>query len=143
MNTKPLTIANIADIQLEADGVRLTTKQGATAFEAFADYPRLAKASTKERAAYETSEFGLHWPALDEDLSFDGFFKDKQEATPLKAFFAAHDTINVSALARRLNIPQSLFAAYVSGKKRLTAKRKEEITAAIRAIGKELSAATI
>jgi hypothetical protein len=32
-------------------------------------YPRLLAASAAERAAIETSPLGLHWPAIDEDIS--------------------------------------------------------------------------
>ena len=34
--------------------------------------PRLAKASAKQLNNIEISPFGLHWPELDEDLSFRG-----------------------------------------------------------------------
>ena len=32
-------------------------------------YPRLHAASIEERAQSETSPFGVHWPAIDEDIS--------------------------------------------------------------------------
>jgi len=34
--------------------------------------PRLAKGSVKQLSNIEISPFGLHWPDLDEDLSFRG-----------------------------------------------------------------------
>ena len=34
--------------------------------------PRLAKGSAKQLNNIEISPFGLHWPELDEDLSFRG-----------------------------------------------------------------------
>lgn len=37
-------------------------------------FPRLFKASQAERERFELSAFGIHWPELDEDLSFEGFF---------------------------------------------------------------------
>ena len=37
-----------------------------------ADNPRLAHGSDEELGQIEASPFGLHWPALDEDLSFRG-----------------------------------------------------------------------
>jgi len=36
--------------------------------------PRLSNASPAEREQFELSAFGIHWPSLDEDLSFEGFF---------------------------------------------------------------------
>ena len=35
-------------------------------------YPRLLGATTKQRASYELSPFGVHWPEVDEDLSVEG-----------------------------------------------------------------------
>ena len=35
-------------------------------------YPRLLNASPQQRAHYELSPFGVHWPDVDEDLSIEG-----------------------------------------------------------------------
>lgn len=37
-------------------------------------FSRLFNASLAERQRFELSPFGIHWPDLDEDLSFEGFF---------------------------------------------------------------------
>ena len=37
--------------------------------------PRLATASEAQLRRIEISPFGLHWPELDEDLSFAGLFR--------------------------------------------------------------------
>lgn len=40
-------------------------------------YPRLLKASSKERSHWEVcgSGYGIHWPDLDEDLSSEGLLR--------------------------------------------------------------------
>jgi hypothetical protein len=38
-------------------------------------YPRLLQASAKQRARYELSPFGVHWPEIDEDLSVQGMLR--------------------------------------------------------------------
>ena len=58
---------------------------------------------------FTTDDFGIRWEDLDEDLSFEGFF-NKKETTPLYQFFMNHPEINVSAIARRMGISQSLMA---------------------------------
>jgi Protein of unknown function (DUF2442) len=35
-------------------------------------YPRLLNATSGQRANYELSPFGVHWPDVDEDLSIEG-----------------------------------------------------------------------
>lgn len=41
-------------------------------------FPKLQNATEKQREDYELSPFGIHWPKLDEDLSFIGFFNYKK-----------------------------------------------------------------
>ena len=115
---------------------------GNRGFERFCDYPRLREATREEREAYEITPLGLYWAALDEDLSFDGFFK-KPERTALYRFFMNHPELNASAIARRLGISQSLFAQYISGAKRPSPAREKQIMEQIRIIGSELMAASI
>ena len=39
------------------------------------DNPRLAKGSPAQLRNVEASPYGLHWPELDEDLSFEGLLR--------------------------------------------------------------------
>lgn len=39
------------------------------------DNPRLAKGSPAQLTIVEVSPYGLHWPELDEDLSFEGLLR--------------------------------------------------------------------
>jgi len=41
-------------------------------------YPRLQRASAAERADYELMPMGIHWPAVDEDLSIAGMLKGQR-----------------------------------------------------------------
>jgi len=41
-------------------------------------YPRLLRASAAERANYEIMPMGIHWPAIDEDLSIAGMLKGRR-----------------------------------------------------------------
>lgn len=50
-----------------------------------------------------------------------------------------HPELNASAIARRLGISQSLFAQYISGTKKPSEKRMNEILASVRDIGRELA----
>ena len=66
---------DIQKIWLTDSAIWVETKDGRKACELFADYAPLRNATPSERAHYTRSPFGLHWPALDEDLSFEGFFR--------------------------------------------------------------------
>lgn len=58
--------------------------------------------------------------------------------TTLYNFFMRHSELNASAIARRLGISQSLFAQYISGKKRPSTERERDIVEQIQQIGSEL-----
>jgi hypothetical protein len=47
-------------------------------------FPRLMRASAEAREAVEISAFGLHWEALDEDISVAGLFAGRGDATPVR-----------------------------------------------------------
>ncbi len=82
--------------------------------------------------------FGIHWEKLDEDVSFESFEYDDPEPVGISKFFLSHPEINASAIARRLGIQQSLFAAYINGTKKPSKEREELMLNEIRALGEEL-----
>lgn len=129
----------IEKIWLTETAIWIRTEDGREACELFEDYPRLKDASMEQRIDYKADEFGIHWEDLDEDLSFEGFF-DKQEPTSLYKLFMAHPELNVSALARRMGISQSLMAQYISGKKNASKARMALIFDTIHTVGEELVA---
>ncbi len=128
---------DVKKIWLDDEAIHILTKDGKTASEKFADYRRLREATKKQRNSYQINALGVYWPEIDEDLSFDGFFKhqDNDVADIIKK----NPIINVSALARRMHISQPLFAAYVSGIKKPSVLRIKKIKEEIRKIGHELT----
>ena len=129
----------IEKVWLTDSAVWIRTTEGKEAYENFADYPRLREASKEQRENYTTDNFGIRWDEIDEDLSFEGFFQEKK-SNFLYDLFISHPELNASAIARRLGMSQSLFAQYVSGTKKPSEKRLNEILEAIRSIGRELTA---
>ena len=127
----------IERIWLTDDAVWIRTTEGAESCEYFADYPRLRYATPEQRANYVADDFGINWPDIDEDLSYEGFFLEKKKSE-LYRLFVAHPELNASAVARRMGISQSLFAQYISGTKTPSKVRLEEIYSTLRAIGQEL-----
>lgn len=128
----------VEKIWLAPDAVWIRTTDGREACEYFADYQRLKFATPEQRAKFVADAYGINWPDIDEDLSFEGFFH-KKERTGLYKLFIAHPELNASAIARRLGISQSLFAQYISGTKKPSKERVELIYSTIRTIGQELS----
>ena len=130
----------VEKIWLTDNAVWIKTTDGLEGCERFSDYPRLKYATQAQRENFEGDVFGIHWPEIDEDLSFEGFFRTKK-TNELYEFFMAHPEINASAVARRLGIAQSLLAQYISGTKHPSEERLESIKNEIKKIGAELVAA--
>ena len=128
----------IEKIWLTDTAIWVRTTDGREAHEEFEDYPRLRYASREQREGYVSDEVGIHWPELDEDLSFEGFFRKRTESALYK-LFTAHPELNASAVARRLGMAQSLLAQYISGSKKPSPEREQQIRTEIRRIGEELA----
>ncbi len=128
----------VKEIWLTDSAVWIRTEDGREARERFEDYPRLKYATEEQRCNYVSDANGIHWPELDEDLCFANFF-EKKDKTILYNIFIEHPELNASAVARRLGISQSLFAQYISGAKKPSDARLNQILEQIRTIGRELS----
>lgn len=132
----------IAKVWVTDTEIRVRTIDGKEASEKVEDYPRLRFATPEQRQNFTLSADGIHWPELDEDLSFECFFMKKNDS-PLYKLFIRHPELNASAIARRLHMSQSLFAQYVSGTKKPSEERKQMIIEEIRRVGKELAVASL
>ena len=66
----------ISRVWVDATHVYAETINGIRASYAFSDWPRLANATEEERQDFHLSYSGIHWPQIDEDLSFEGMFVD-------------------------------------------------------------------
>lgn len=127
----------VIKIRLTDSEIWIQTKDGKTASEMFVAYPRLKYATQEQRNNYTTDYIGIHWEELNEDLSFEGFFQKKNESL-LYRLFMEHPELNASAIARRMGISQSLFAQYISGIKKPSEKRLNEILTIMQDVGREL-----
>lgn len=67
-------------VWLSEMGIWIELTDGRTAQKLFSDFIRLKNADKNQRGNYHLSYFGIHWPDIDEDLSYEGFFAklDKQ-----------------------------------------------------------------
>lgn len=67
------TLADTAKDACFRDGeIIISMQSGAKLRFAVSDNPRLARGTPAQLSNMELSPFGVHWPDLDEDLSFRG-----------------------------------------------------------------------
>lgn len=64
----------IEKVWVDETRVHAVTTDGIEASYAIADWPRLADATPAQRQHFYLSYGGIHWPEVDEDLSFESMF---------------------------------------------------------------------
>lgn len=131
---------NVSKVWVDDKYVHILTDKGVERKEEIGNYEHLRYASLEQLQNFETDNIGIHWPDLDEDLSYEGFFqKDSlEDKTEFYKLFKSFPEINVAGIARRLGIKQSLMAAYICGTKKPSCTRRKEIISELHSLGKAL-----
>ena len=130
-------ITKIVKLWFDEEGIYVAGEDGKTYRQSLLWYDRLRTASEEERAAYEVSSIGIHWPELDVDISFESFEYPDAEPTKLQRFFLTHPEINVAGFAKKYGYNASLLRSYINGFKIPSPAKEAEILACITSLGKE------
>ncbi|WP_414831846.1 DUF2442 domain-containing protein [Afifella sp. YEN Y35] len=69
------------DVRFDDAQMWVGLSDGRTIGVPLAWFPRLLNASAEERQEVEISPFGLHWDALDEDISVEGLLAGRSDQT--------------------------------------------------------------
>ncbi len=133
----------IVKIWFEGNRLYGLTDDDRTLWQSLLYYPRLLHATEEQRVDYEINAFGIRWETIDEDVSFESFEYEEPEPQGISKVLLSHPELNMSAVARRLGIQQSLLAAYANGTKKPSREREELILKELRSIGKELQTISI
>ena len=122
--------------------IYVQTDKGEKLYQSLLFYPRVLTASNEEREKYEFWDYGIRWDAIDEDMSYESFYYDdtKEPAPGIQDAFLSNPELNISAVARRMGIQQSLLASYIKGTKVPSPERKKLILDTIHDIGNSLLA---
>ena len=72
-------------ISFDEENVLLCAEDRAVYAQPLSDYPRLSKATSEQRANWKLSNIGIHWEEIDEDVSFESFFYEKDDPLVVKA----------------------------------------------------------
>ena len=72
----------ISRVWVDDTHIYAETTDGMRASYSFADWNRLANATSEQRKDFYLSYYGIHWPQIDEDLSYEGMFRDNNLIDP-------------------------------------------------------------
>ena len=132
----------ITEIWFDAEHIYGRDESGREYSQSLLWYPRLRQATDEERENYTFGLDGIHWRALDEDISFESFEYEDAEPTAMQRFFLTHKEINVAEFARLIGMNASLLRNYINGFKKPSAEREQEILGHIHSLGKEMMSVT-
>jgi len=76
---------NNVRISFDEDNLLLCAEDQAVYAQPLSDYPRLKDATNEQRAKWKLSNIGVHWEDIDEDVSFESFFYEKDDPMVVKA----------------------------------------------------------
>jgi hypothetical protein len=80
MNTSPKAV------RFDDDNLWVSLADGRTIAAPLAWFPRLLQATSAQRAQVELSKGGLHWDALDEDISVSGLLLGQPDLSRRDAY---------------------------------------------------------
>ncbi len=138
------TTEKIGKIWFGNDRIYMRTVAGDEYSRPLEAFPRLKEACESERYNFVIGRFGddVRWEKIDEDIHISSFFDHDEPHydNEIADIFNHFPQLNVSEVARSMNINKSLLAKYIYGMKKPSEKRKEQIKQAIHALGRELMA---
>ena len=127
----------IKTVWFDADRIYMKTQEGKVYSRPLEAYPDLKDASPEQRSDYVIGDDGedIRWENLDADMHISSFYEVSEP------MFAHYPWLNVSEVARAININKSLMARYIYGISKPSEKRVQQIREALHRFGKELLSA--
>lgn len=135
----------IKNLWFEGNRIYVKTTDGRQLSRPLEAYPELQEATAEQRSDYRLEDGGMaiRWESIDVDMHISSFYETSEPNTEneVAAMFRRFPWLNVSEVARYLNINKSLLARYIYGISKPSVKRLEEIREAFHHFGRELQSA--
>lgn len=108
-------------------------------------FPTLMEATNEDRNAYEINRFGdaIRWRELDEDIHVSSFLETNEPCfdNNVAEIFKKFPWLNVSEVARMLNVHKSVLLSYIYGMKKPSAERMESLKETLHFMGAKMMSA--
>lgn len=132
-------MTQIEHIWIDNDTICARDIDGQTYKQSLLWYPKLLEASQADRNTYEFGMDGIHWRALDTDISFESFLYPDAMPSKLQRFFLTHPEINIAAFAKRIGINSSQLRKYINGLTQPPQNCEDQIITGLKQLGIELT----
>ena len=135
----------IKNLWFDGNRIYMRSTEGRVLSRPLEAYPELEEASVEQRNDFSIDEDGMaiRWEALDADMHISSFYETSEpdECNEVAAMFRRFPWLNVSEVARSLDINKSLLARYIYGISKPSEQRLAQIREALHVFGRELQSA--
>lgn len=131
----------VSKLWFENERIYILTDDGRVLWQSLLYYRRLREATDEQRADYDIDDEGIHWEALDEDVSIESFEYENPEPQGVSRLFLSHPELNDAAIARRLGIDRGTMRQYVNGMRKPSPDVERQIFNEVRHVASELELA--
>ena len=121
-------------VKFDDDSMWIELSDGRALGVPYAWFPRLLNASKKQREAVEIGHFGLHWEAIDEDISIAGLLAGRRDQTNERSGKRSYLKSSVREVAMSSqHYPKGLDGRMRDGDGEIRKKRSDTLVRTLRA----------
>jgi hypothetical protein len=121
-------------VKFDDDSMWVELSDGRALGVPYAWFPRLLNASKKQREAVEIGRFGLHWEAIDEDISIAGLLAGRRDQTIERSRKRAYLKTSVTEVEMsNQRYPKGLDGRMRDGDGEIRKKRSDTLVRTLRA----------
>ena len=135
----------IKNLWFDGNRIYMRSTEGRILSRPLKAYPELEEATVEQRNDFVIDEDGLaiRWETLDADMHISSFYEttEPNNHNEVAEMFSRFPWLNVSEVARYLDINKSLLARYIYGISKPSEQRLTQIREALHTFGKELQSA--
>ena len=135
----------IKNLWFENNRIYIKTTEGRVMSRPLEAYSELMDATSEQRNDYtlEDEARAIRWESIDADMHISSFYEttEPDKKNEVAAMFNRFPWLNISEVARYLNISKSLMDRYIYGISKPSDKRLQEIREVFHAFGRELQSA--
>ncbi len=135
----------IKNLWFDGNRIYMRSTEGKVLSRPLEAYPELQEASVEQRNDYSIDSDGtaIRWESLDADMHISSFYETSEPVADnsVAEMFSKFPWLNVSEVARVLNINKSLLSRYIYGIVKPSNQRLQQIRETLHAMGRELQSA--
>ena len=132
----------IKNLWFDENRIFMRSSEGRVLSRPLEAYPELEEATTEQRNNFTIEDEGraIRWEGIDVDMHISSFYEKSEpdDNNEVAAMFKRCPWLNVSEVARAININKSLLARYIYGISKPSEQRVAQIREAFHSFAKEL-----